>query len=127
MKINKHYSIIHSEKVLTLVKRMVRKIKTKHDVVNRQLESGITIEHFSNCREQGYSLIIYKNATSTLRINFAQQRNSDQIVVVFGPSEGFNISTNAPNEEIYAGNQCFGIDMDAVKYIVRLITDFSVS
>lgn len=71
--------------------------------VNSKLSCGSSQEQFglqafSNCREQGFCLIGHPVSLpcSLLQVAFSENRNSDQIVVYYGNSMQFDISTNHP-------------------------------
>jgi hypothetical protein len=108
--IRKHYSLVHADKVLKIVKRLMHKV-----------EIDGSIRAWSNGREQGYAIQIrthdyFDNRT----VCFAEQRNSDAVVVVYGPSIRFDISTNQPDEELWATNRHdFAEDEDAAQFIVH--------
>jgi hypothetical protein len=64
-----------------------------------------TVQSFSNGREQGLCLVKYGGANSR-QVAFAQQRNSDEIVVYYGNGYEFDVSTNMPtkwNQRKYFG------------------------
>ena len=84
---HKHYSLAHAEKVLKFARKFY---KGKRD--------DVTIEVWANCREQGFHLVNY---TKKKALSFAQQRNSDETVVVYGDPQDFDITTNAPTDEAW--------------------------
>lgn len=86
MPLETHYSLEHSNKVLKIVEKALRKTKQR-----------ITVEAWSNGREQGYYLS--GHLAGGRGCCFAQQRNSDSIVVVFGKTTEFDVTTNMPNDE----------------------------
>jgi len=117
MKIKKHYSVIHSDKVLSLIKKRLSKVKSKTERMNE-----VSVEQWSNGREQGYSLFVY--GTKGARINFAQQRNSDTMVVLCGSMANFDITTNQPNDDIWAKQKFFDTDEICAQYIVDKISEY---
>ena len=101
----KHYSLIHADIILDALFKSPLKDK------------DITVECWANCREQGYHLIDYKNEKA---LNFAQQRNSDSIVIVAGSSRhDFDTSTNSPSDSAWEkGRVELYPDEKATDYIV---------
>lgn len=89
MRFEKHYSLLHSEKVLKLVRKNL-----KGSDVN------VTIRAWSNGREQGFNLSRNEPRPSGDLV-FAQQRNSDAVLIVMGPSEEFDIQTHQPSEKLW--------------------------
>lgn len=63
----------------------------------------IYVETYSNCREQGYSIVNHHNAR---QVSFSQNRNTDNIVVYFGAPSDF-LEHNIPSEEIYTKAKYF--------------------
>jgi hypothetical protein len=111
----KHYSLIHADKILALVKKEVRGIKSVDDKV--------VIEVWANCREQGYCIKANSHDYKTdIAICFAQQRSSDAIVVIAGPLRAFDNQTNQPSEKIWTEDRRhFSVDIEAAKFIARKI------
>ena len=106
----KHYSLIHAEKVLKAIRKAMPKTISKE----------VSVDLWSNGREQGFHLENHKNQTELV---FAQQRNSDEVLVVCGTSGEFNIITNHPSEEVWAkGRRCFRYDSEAVFHIIKHMT-----
>lgn len=113
MKIEKHYSLKHSDKVLNLVKTILKRIKHKET---------ITIQVWSNGREQGYHLRFFhlmEGSFETFCVNFAQQRNSDLVLVVPGNHMEFDPQTNHPNDVAWNRRKEFNNDYSASKFIVE--------
>lgn len=107
-----HYSLAHATKVLNLVRKKMR--GTPFDV---------SVGCWSNCREQGFHLARYTPGISDFALVFAQQRNSDCIVVVYGAHTDFDIGTNTPNEEVWKKNRKdLRTDEEAADYIAELLT-----
>jgi hypothetical protein len=108
-----HYSLEHANKVLALLRKEVKGVKS----ANSEL---VSIEAWANCREQGYCIKVYaKSYDGGIAICFAQQRSSDSTVVIVGPMKDFNNQTNQPSESAYEDARFFGYNDDekAAKYI----------
>jgi hypothetical protein len=85
-----------------------------------------TVECWANCREQGYYLTVCppkEFASSYFTVPacvFAESRNSDQIVVVIGRHDNFDITTNMPTDACWdSGQTRFSDNAAAAKYIVE--------
>ena len=105
--LTKHYSLTHADKVLKLVRK--------------QVKCDGLIGVWANGREQGYHITSVDRA-----VVFAQQRNSDQIIVIYGLAVKFDISTHMPNDELWDRGrgdsiQCFDDDNVAAKAITEWI------
>jgi hypothetical protein len=105
-----HYSLEHANKVLALLRKEVKGVKS----ANSEL---VSIEAWANCREQGYCIKVYAKSYDGVAICFAQQRSSDSTVVIVGPMKDFNNHTNQPSESAYGDARFFGDDGKAAKYI----------
>jgi hypothetical protein len=113
MKIVKHYSIQHSDKVLNLVKTILKRIKHKEE---------ITLQSWANGREQGYQLRFFNLLEGSFEIfcvNFAQQRNSDLMLVIPGMHTEFDPQSNHPDDVAWNRRKEFSNDYDAAKFIVE--------
>jgi hypothetical protein len=113
MKIVKHYSLQHSDKVLKHVRKLLPKVK-----------GDITLQSWSNGREQGYHLsqiILGNGSYNVFGINFAQQRNSDFIVVIHGSAKDFDLQTNHPNDAAWNRRKEFSNYIDAAYFIVETL------
>ena len=111
MKVERHYSMIHSEKVLKIIRRLAKRFKPK-DVGDYML-----LDNWSNGREQGFHI-----SRDQKGVCFAQQRNSDSILVICGTAMEFDISTNMPSDEAWnRHNPCFNDDEKAARHIVKFI------
>lgn len=88
MPLETHYSLAHSNVVLKIVRSALRKTSQR-----------IVVEAWSNGREQGYYLS--GHISSSRGCCFAQQRNSDTIVVVFGKTTEFDVTTNMPSDKLW--------------------------
>jgi len=93
---DKHYSL----KVAEAIYLMVEQELTNRCVVKSNVEDGIVVSAWSNCREQGYHLRVMGNIPD-LCINFAQQRNSNNILVIVGTNSDFDSQTNQPSDELW--------------------------
>ena len=86
------------------------------------------VRTFENCREQGYAISIHKAFDKEfdhpyLQVSFAENRNSDQIVVYIGPSEE---DTNTDlSKEAYRNARYFspGDYHAATRYIFSTLAD----
>lgn len=111
-KIEVHYSL----KVAMKVVRELEKILPK------EIAKECTIESWSNGREQGLC-VEYSGAGSTdnwKSVVIAQQRCSDEILVVCGRYTDFDVQTNHPNDEIWKNKVHFNYkgEKSAAKYIL---------
>lgn len=106
MKLRTHYSLSHAYNVLRAVRVLARRSRVNVEV---------HVDCWAHGREQGYHL-----SGARIGVCFAQQRCSDQVLVLAGPSHAFHISTNMPNDELWPG-RCFNDDLDAAKCIVELL------
>ena len=89
MRLKKHYSMEASDRVLRQLKKLDVSIVLKH--------VEVVVSAFSNGREQGYHLLLYRdNIRNSNAVSFAQQRTSDDIVVYYGNENDFDITTNHP-------------------------------
>jgi hypothetical protein len=78
------------------------------------------LDAWSNCREQGFCLNSYFKLPESRKALIAENRNSDDILVILGPSIEFNVQTNQPTDELYfATRRCFRYDAfeQAARYI----------
>jgi len=109
MPLEKHYSLVHADKVI--------------DLIQERLDSDyrISIRAWSNGREQGYHLESFDG--NKRACVFAQQRNSDQLLVVCGIHTEFDIQTNQPTDGVWEHRQVFAYDKEAANQIVAWLTD----
>ena len=107
----KHYSLVHSEKVLKAIRKAMPK----------SISKDIHVDCWSNGREQGFHLSRYSHSLEpSLSLVFAQQRNSDMVLVVAGTSRDFDVTTNQPSDEIWeTGRKEFNHDEEAVFHIIK--------
>ena len=87
MKIPVHYSL-----------KVARAVVAKIDLP-KEVAKNCTVESWSNCREQG--LCIKKYDDSSKAVLIAQQRSSDEILLVCGILRDFDFQTNQPSEELW--------------------------
>jgi len=117
MKIPLHYSL-----------KVARQVVGKIDLP-RNIAKHCTVDSWSNCREQG--LCIKVNIGNKIEdwksICIAQQRNSDDILIIVGNGRHFDIQTNQPNDEIWKGRTHFRYDeiTKAVKFIENSIMEMA--
>lgn len=86
-----------ARKVLTEVKRLIR--NTKHGIG----EDCAFIEVYENGREHGFAIDICDD----VKVAFAENRNSDHIVVYTGSRHDFERNTNIPSEEVFDSRKFF--------------------
>ncbi len=114
--IEKSESLVHSEKVLKLVRSLAKGL---------DLSLGV----WSNGREQGFFLAKMEGSPDVwAALVFAQYRSSDSMMVVFGPYQKFDTTTHTPAEELWGGEskghmKFFPPDKDyeAAKFIVDFL------
>ena len=104
-----------ARKVLTEIRRLIAKAKKNKE--NPQLW---ILEHYTNCREQGFALSRYDFRDS--KAVFSEDRNSDCIVVYTGTDFNFAFNTNIADEPTWAGRTYF--DFNKHKDAARFIFDF---
>lgn len=81
------------------------------------VDNSFLIKSFSNGREQGLCITNYPRTACV-----AENRNSDEIVVYYGNSSDFDITTNLPSEKVYEEAEYFGNgDFEAA---AKFISDF---
>lgn len=86
-------------------------------------EDGLIVEAWSNCREQGF--MVRNRLKSAV---FAEQRNSDDTVVIVGPMAAFDVSTNMPNEDLWNNSEhhknfSYGQESEAAKFILDYLME----
>jgi hypothetical protein len=111
----KLYSINNSaaRKVLGFVKKGLKTLKPADDPV--------TLEVYTNCREQGFALHRYTgDRTADRKVAFSEHRRSDMIAVYFGGREDFEFNTNIPSDEVYKNARFFQYDQHekAAKFVL---------
>ena len=114
MKILEHYSL-----------------KVARDVVNKinlpaKIAEYVEMTCWANSREQGLSIAVsFGNIENWKRVNVAQYRSSDDIVVIFGGYCDFDLQTNQPNEDAYKSRKFFKYNEQkkAADYIKSLIVE----
>ena len=107
--IEKHYSLIHADRVLTMVRFILGKEEGK---------AKVGLEVWANGREQGYCLSIHKMPSGVIKLVFAQHRSSESILVICSLDDHFDSISNNPNEAAWKRAKSFESDRDAAKYIV---------
>ncbi len=111
MPLHRHYSLEHSDKVLKQIAKALAKSKLQ-----------IVVDQWANGREQGYHLSV-SGPDAQRDCCFAQQRNSDTVVVVFGKPRQFDITTNMPDDEAWSRMVELYPDRNAVASIVAWMKD----
>lgn len=98
MLITKHHSLVVADKVLTLLRVILRS----------QPGPPLTVTTYSNCREQGYHIVTpYHGSAWSRAVSFAQQRNSDDIRVWYGPAADFDMQGIPRENAKGVGDRCF--------------------
>lgn len=90
MKIPVHYSL-----------KVARQVVSKIDLP-KEIAENCEVKSYSNGREQG--LFIYRfgfDCTQAQALTVAQQRSSDEILVVIGAGIDFDVATNSPSEKLW--------------------------
>lgn len=109
----KHYSLVHADKVLAKVKKILGR-----DFGGDRVE----ISCWANGREQGYCIKTFPTGNlEPMALVMAQQRSSDSFLVVSGRSREFD-NHNQPCERIWrnAGRE-FEDDEEAARHIADFI------
>lgn len=94
--ITEHHSIVRSKRVLAALKKLMRGSKIE-----------LYLTHWANGREQGYHLSwrLTKDrlwvTAKCHELSFAEDRRSDQVVIVHGPEEMFEPINHTPLEELW--------------------------
>ena len=112
---------------------MVWSLQVAHNVVDcinlpKKMADQVSIQSWSNGREQGLCVSTYFGGSDNWRkFCIAECRNSDNIVVNYGPSNNFDVTSNQPNEEVYKNSKYFkcGDYKGAAKFIKQEIMDLS--
>jgi hypothetical protein len=115
MKIEKHYSLQAADIVLAMLYHMA----------DEDVNVDVTVSAWSNGREQGYHLAAYDRDNRQAKpkaLVFAQQRNSDQVLVVYGNQTDFDVTTNMPTEDIWHNSRKdFTAYQDAAEFILTYL------
>lgn len=113
-RIETHYSLRHANLVLRELRRLW------------PTEWKGEVSCWSNGREQGYYITMYPPNDFKISLFlypscvFAQNRNGDQVVVVIGRADNFDITTNMPTDDCWeSGKKYFSDNTAAAKYIVE--------
>ena len=93
-----------------------------NQIIPKSLEENCTVETYSNCREQGYSIFCVRSDKISIRVSFSEYRNTDDIVVYFGKMIDFDFS-NIPSETIYQNAKFFSYNkvVDAADFICEFL------
>lgn len=83
-------------------------------------EKYLGVEAYVNCREQGFSIKNYFKGDK--QVSFAENRNSDDIVVYFGDRIDFSMQGNVPSEKAYGNRRYFACHN--VKEAAEVIYDY---
>ncbi|MGG6281828.1 hypothetical protein ACQ4M3_09680 [Leptolyngbya sp. AN03gr2] len=80
------------------------------EIIAPELAKDCTVESFSNGREQGLFIQTYSERNYRC-VGFAQQRNSDNIVIYWGVLRDFDVTTHLPvRDEVWDRNLQFSYD-----------------
>ena len=115
-KIPVHYSLVVARKV-------VRRLEK---ILPEEIANNCTIESWSNGREQGLCVSFINGivARDWKSILIAQQRCSDNILIIYGNGKDFDISTNGPSERIWNNpDNRIEFHYDEVKEAAKYILD----
>jgi hypothetical protein len=116
-KLVKHPSLVHAEKVLNLVRDGWDELP---ESTRNNLRTAL-IQVWSNGREQGFHISLRDSAAEAERaVVFAEQRSSDQVVVLAGDAIRFDITTNMPDEKLWEeAVHCFSDDAQAADLVKK--------
>lgn len=115
MKMQKHYSLAHTDKVIRLIRKLLKGRKEKGEII---------ISSWANGREQGYKLEFepkFTNGHNWLMnpcLGIAQGRAGDSITVVPGHRKDFDGMHNHPSTEVWKKVQSFDSDFHAAAFCV---------
>lgn len=92
------------------------------DLKMMTLEHSYTVSNYVNGREVGHSINWYDfEKEENLSISFAENRNSDNIVIYYGKKDGdFSISESAYANKVYLG---YGEVEEAVLHIRKILIE----
>lgn len=139
MKIQYHNSLNVAHKVIKSLNKLVENTKIhRNSTVNPQynynkptfLAKEIGLESWSNCREQGLCLKLTIGPPSTwTSFNMAENRNSDDIVIIKDVCGSIDNQTNQPSEEAWKNRKYFGYGKydEAAEYIYQEICNVLMS
>ena len=72
---------------------------------------AVTVEAYANCREQGLSVWVISNdpfaKLGGMRIAVSENRNSDDIMLCWGPSQDFQTAGNIPDDDSYENRRSY--------------------
>jgi hypothetical protein len=99
-----------ARRVLAEVKRLAKKSKD---------DCYVLVETYSNCREQGFALA----SCDAFKVAFAENRNSDDLVLYRGSRLDFENNSNIPSDEAYESRLYFSPNnvKKAAKFIVKYL------
>jgi hypothetical protein len=129
MRIKRYRSIIVADKVLSEFKKIARKTTS-----TQPYKGFCMIDLYSNCREQGYSIIRLgeypvkrcSDLPKAKQCVFSECRNSDCIVVYYSTdSVNFDLQSQVPNEQVYNNRHYFNANeyKQAAQYIFDKLTE----
>jgi hypothetical protein len=86
----------------TSLKRATRVLKLVDlSSLTKKEREEVVVEAYANGREHGYSVVVYGLGVTGMKLSFAENRNSDCIVVYIGKPLDFAMGGNIPDEEVY--------------------------
>lgn len=86
----------------TSLKRATRVLKlVDTSSLTRKEREEVVVEAYANGREHGYSVVVYGLGVTGMKLSFAENRNSDCIVVYIGKPLDFSMGGNIPDEQVY--------------------------
>lgn len=99
MKIKMHHSLEVAHNVVKLID------------IPREYKDNITLLSWSNSREQGLCIqVALGKFGNWKKICVAENRNSDDIVVLYGKEKDFDFQTNQPSESCWSSRKTFRYD-----------------
>jgi len=102
-----------AQRVLDEVKSLLRKVTPRKGY----LPTPLSLNMYSNGREQGYAITLWQGGGKSVRWLFSEHRNSDRIVVYFGTGM-FDLT-----DEEYREAAFFDTPQEAAKAIVSHIRE----
>ena len=120
--IEKHHSLQRAEAILTIMNELIGS-----DLIEDMRKENISlwIECFDNCREQGYSLVVY-GLKETLHIAFTESRNSDSTRVYEYHDVSFPSNLPSENNKCWTEHKTFGYNehYQCAEYIIKRLKKF---
>lgn len=87
------------------------KVATANKVLSKisSLSKGLklTLEMYSNGREQGYSLLDSEGVWPMKKVAFSESRTTDKVVVLCGTANDFDMQGNIPSDSVYKNRKLF--------------------